>query len=261
MTKWTKREISIVVEHYHAKGADWCSRATGRTASSVYQLADRLGLMKRHNFLTESQIIKAIKLLHPKGYSDSEVKTWLEKKHKKGTDRHRIGRIRRSLGLLPNTLSKRRRSLVAKRTKAQLEAAGLESLSSLRINQWNKWKRSLGWPEELTVRAVQSLEAFWQLGPGVPVTRLQLCRLIGYRPRKRTDPPSNAKGGTVMAELTRAGFIAASRRGVPGKVSGKRDHRGKPVPVTFYYLKHGVKPDGNRIKQTSSTTKAQRNAS
>jgi hypothetical protein len=255
MTFWTRREITIVVKNYRNCGAAWCSRATGRSVSAVYQLAGKWNLCRRRITLTDCQITKAIEKLHPQGYSDNEIAQWLARKHKKRTDRHRVGRLRRRLNLPNNAYSARRCQRVAQRTGKWLRENGLVSLCELRIKQWNDWKRSLGWPEELTVLAVKSLEAFWQLGPGVPITRLQLCQLIGYTSRKRTDPTSRAKGGTVLAELMRAGFISASCRGVPGKISGKLDHRGKPVPVTFYYLRHGVKPNGNRIEQTESTTK------
>jgi hypothetical protein len=219
---WTRREITIVVKNYRTRGAAWCSRATGRTVSSVYQIAKVWNLSSKRDCLTDNQILSALKKLHPKGYTDSDIAQWLRSKYNKLVNRHRIGLLRKTLGLGSNKSSDRSRKRVARQTKRQLAAVGWASLSQARVESLNAWKRSLGWPEHLSMRSVQALEAFWQLGPGVPITRLQLCELMGVVPRKRTCPASNAAGGTVMAELQRAGFIESVRRGVPGTVSGKK---------------------------------------
>jgi hypothetical protein len=236
----TQSEAKFLQANYRQRGARWCAAKLGRTVSSVYYLACKLDLQLHRKWLTDAQIRSAIRKLHPKGYSDSEIVAWLVETYQTVTDRHRIMRIRNELGLPINRFSFRQRQRVASKTREQLQKIGFDTLAQYRIEQWNSWKRDLGWPESLTVRAVQALEVFWQLGPAVPMTRLQLCQLMGISNPTRTCPKSNAKGGTVLAELVRAGFLVCHYRGVQGRGS---------KCCNFYYLKHGVKPSGSRKQQ------------
>lgn len=232
---WTNEENELLINNYR-RGAEYCATMLDRSVKAVYAQASKLGLSVDRHIVSDEDLITEIKSLHKLGYSDQAICKAVVEKFGLSVDRHRVSKLRRSIGLDSGKTSEFQRANVSKKTKEQLKAHGLKSLADYRVNNWNKWKRDLGWPESLTVRAVQALEVFWSLGPGVPITRLQLCAAMGFVPKKRTDPPSNAKGGTVMAELARAGFIGIVRKGVPGKFNNK--------PQSFYYLKHGVAPSG-----------------
>jgi len=234
---WTEDENKLLIDNY-CQGAEFCAEKLDRSVRAVYAQAFKLGLSCDRNIVSDEDLIAEIRALHKLGYSDQAICKAVVEKFKLGVDRHRVSKLRRSIGLDSGKTSEFQRANVAQKTKEQLKAQGLTSLSDYRINNWNKWKRDLGWPETLTVRAIQALEVFWSLGPGVPITRLQLCAAMGFIPKKRTDPHSNAKGGTVMAELARAGFIGTVRNGVSSHLTKKNKAQ------SFYYLKHGVAPNG-----------------
>lgn len=236
---WLPEEDEFLREYYRREGADVVAAVLQRSIKSVYARVHLLGLGTPLDPLKDSQIVDALRRFHPLGWSDNEIKHWLENAIGKRVDRHRIGGIRKKLGLPSNQFSDHRRQRVADKTRQQLAAAGLQSIGFLRVRRFNEWKRSLGWPENLTVRAVQSLEMFYRKGP---MTRLQLCAALGIDKKnrlERTEPKSNAKGGTVLAELHRAGLILRLRKSVP---SG-RDRRGGVRTVDLYMLSPGVLPD------------------
>lgn len=249
---WLPEEDEFLRRYFRCEGADVVAAVLQRTRSSVYGRVTKLGLATQVKFLTDQQITDAIVRFHPEGWSDTEIKNWLDAHWGLRTFRKRIGRIRKRLGLPSNAWSQHRIDATRVRTREQLEAAGFDSLSQLRRERFNQWKRSLGWPEHLSVRAVQSLEMFYRKGP---MTRLQLCAALGIdkkRRLKRTEPTSSAKGGTVLAELHRAGLILRLPKSVP---SG-RDRRGGVRTVDLYMLSPGVLPDDEtRIAETSGCRK------
>lgn len=173
---WTEAERERIRVEYGTRPATELARDLGRPLSSVYQMAHKLGRVERRDCATDEQIIEALRELHPQGYSDTEIMHELEQRLDKAVDRHRIGELRRKIGLPMNKFSHRFRDGVRQRTLAQLAAAGKSTLAEVRMDRWNKWKRELGWPEHLTVRAVQSLEMFYRHGA---LTRVQLCELLG----------------------------------------------------------------------------------
>ncbi|MEM0926160.1 MAG: hypothetical protein AAGJ83_09005 [Planctomycetota bacterium] len=211
-----------------------------RSVSSIYQRAARLGLTQKRGCVEDATAEAAIQEKHALGWTDSEIARHLSAEHGCGVDRHRIGALRSGLGLGTNAFSDHRRRQVAERTKQQLQRAGLPSIGHLRVQAYNKWKRNLGWPESLTVRAVQALELFWRKGP---MTRLQLCESMGidrdHAIKVRTEPKSNAKGGTVLAELQRADLVMR----LPKQVKAGTDRRGGVRRVDFYLLCPGVEPN------------------
>lgn len=233
---WTERELAVLRRHYHSRGAGWCAARLDRSVASVYQAAVKQSVARRRRCMSDDHAIRAIRRLHPLGWTDTDIARDLARQHKCAVDRHRISRLRRKLRLPDNIWSDRQRRRVAVRTREQLQAAGLSSIGQLRVKAWARWKRSLGWPTSLSVRAVQALEALWAVGPGVPITRLQLCALMGVEPRTPTSPTSNAKGGTVLAELARAGLIERLARTAKSPNGW----------VDVYFLKEGVKPNGRR---------------
>ena len=234
---WTDAEIAEFRQMYRQQTAPQIARHFGRTPSAVYQLAHRLGLMAARKILSDETIKDAVNQLNPKGIGDTEIAKVLSRRHGCGVDRHRVSSIRKRLGLPLQAYSDRQRSRASNKTRKQLGLAGLKSLAELRLERWNKWKRELGWPEHLTIRAVQAAEIFWQMR-GMPITRLQLCQLMGVEPKKRTSPVSNHPSGTVLGELAAAGIIVRIPKGMP--VVGQGKGRSKDV----YMLREGVQKHG-----------------
>ncbi len=212
-----------------------------RTLKSVYQRATLLGIQQKRQTLSEDQIRDLLCELHPLGYSDSEIRDVGAERFGMLVERHRIGRIRNKMNLPPNTSSERRRAKIAARTRKQLADAGLHSIGQLRAEAFNRWKRQHGWPEHLSMRAAMAAELFYRRGP---MTRAQLCHALGLDAatiKCRTQPKSNAKGGTVMAELMRAGLLMC----LPRQVRSGRDRRGGHRKVHLYLLNPGVAPCPN----------------
>lgn len=246
--KFTNSEDKFIRDHYRKMVVAEIARRLNRSERSVYQHAKFLGLSNARICLTDNQIEDGIRRYFPQGMSDSEIKSVLEMETGILVNRHRIGELRRKLNLPTNRFSDRVRQRVAEKTRAQLKSASVSSLAALRYRRFQEFKSELGWPEGLTIRAVQALEMFWQHGP---LTRKQLCALMGVSSRKRTAPVSNAKGGTVLAELAAEGLIAR----MPKRIKDGMTKNGKPKMVSLYLLNPGVKPNGRkeRTQGTKST--------
>jgi hypothetical protein len=193
---WNESEIDYLQKNYRSSGASICASKLGRHKSTVYAKAQKLQLTEPIVFISDDTIVQAIKRRHPQGWVDSEIKKELEAKHNCGIDRHRIGKLRNQLGLPSNQHSLRQKKKISNTTRRQMKESGWESLSALRQSQWAAWKRSLGWPESLSVRAVQALEIFWNM-QGVPISRVALCKLMGVSSKRKTAPISNKKGGRL----------------------------------------------------------------
>lgn len=257
---WSDVEDALLIDNYQVRGSRWLAEQLDRTRLSIYQRAAKLGLTDRQNFAGDDELRALIRELHPNGFTDAEVKQVASVRFGCNVDRHRVGILRKSLGLAANNLSTRTRQRTAAKTREQLAKAGLKSMAELRVEKFNEWKRDLGWPEELTVRAVQALELFWRHGQ---LTRFQLCSLMGVSSRKRTAPTSNAPGGTVLGELARAGLIARLKKAVavkgdlalhqePCANSRNRKRANETKYIDLYFLNPGVKPNGETRKHAEA---------
>lgn len=251
---WTESECERIRSEYGTVPTGQLAASLGRPLSSVYQMAHKLGRVQRRDCASDQQIIDALHELNPQGYSDTEIMGILEQRLDKAVDRHRIGEIRRKIGLPLNKVTDRLRERVRQNTRKQLAAAGRQTLAELRIDRWQQWKRQLGWPDHLTVRAVQAMEMFYRHGA---LTRVELCHLLGVSSRKRTAPISNAPGGTVLAELQRAGLISRVRKGKkipfgtklhdqPGKRARTTDRDIRFKHLDVYIINPGVEPHGRQ---------------
>ncbi|MFO0939855.1 MAG: hypothetical protein U0930_03730 [Pirellulales bacterium] len=187
---FSDEQKEFIKANYRTKGCRWVAGQLGRTLRSVYSQVSSMGFTEHREFLTDDVIIAAIQELHPQGRTDPDVVKHLYQQHGLTTDRHRVGKLRRRLGLESNACSDHRRRQVSEKTKLQLQSAGFSQLCDLRIAQWNEWKRSLGWPDSLTVRSVQALECFW-----MPITQrlethahLRLCWKWWELRRRFTSP-------------------------------------------------------------------------
>lgn len=260
---WTAAEDRYLKRNYR-QGARHCATHLGRSVCSVYQRANNLKLTKPMLFLKDERLHAAVEQWHPLGWSDTEISEALERETKIPVDRHRISKIRKSLGLPENKCSSHQRERVAAKTREQLTRSGHPSLAAVRGERWNQWKREQGWPDDLTrgltIRAVQALEMFYHHGP---LTRVQLCVLMGVSPKKRVAPTSNAKGGTVLAELQAAGLITRLPKAVqvpfdlqlhmdPSPSKPRKTNRNiRSKWIDLYFLNPGVKKNDERQTQAS----------
>lgn len=258
---WTDAERATINAQYGTRPASEIAAELGRPLHSIYNMAHKLDRVQRRLCASDDQIVATLRELHPQGYSDSEIMATMEQRFGIAVDRHRIGEIRRRLGLASNKNSVRHRARVSAKTREQLAAAGKESLAQLRLDRWNEWKRSKGWPEHLTVRAVQAMELFYRHGA---LTRVQLCLMLGVDPKKRTAPISNGPGGTVLAELQRAGLITRVRKGkripygtkIHDQTWGNRERKSSRnirfKRLDVYMINPGVKPHGRKADESAS---------
>lgn len=232
-TRWTSEQDDILRSKYKTIPARQLAvelgLKEGAKEGAIYARACRLGLTEEQSRrVTRQELQTKIEELHPQGYSDAEIADLMK------VDRHRVGEARNALGLVHNGLSDRHRKRIADKTREQLKKTGYDSLSHYRLALWSQWKRSFGWPEELSLRAVQALEVFYRLQ--VPLSRIQLCQAMGVSWKKKTAPLSNKKGGTVLAELASAGFVSQLPKAFQGR--------------SLYFLNPGVKPSDSRSEPT-----------
>lgn len=252
---WTEPDLEYLRAHYKTMPVAVLAKKLKRTVRSIYNTAKLYGMATEKMVVSDESIKAALRRFHPKGWSDEEIAMKLGTDAGANVDRHRVGRMRRALELACNKGSRHQRELIRQRTKQQLAKAALPTLASVRVARFNRWKRDLGWPEHLTVRAVQSLEMFYRHGP---LTRAQLCVLLGVSSKSRTAPKSRAKGGTVLAELAAAGLISRVSKAVevPFDLKLHDDPYGsKPRTtnrvirtkhVSMYFLNPGVEPNEHR---------------
>lgn len=183
-----------------------------RSCSSVYQRANILGLSEVMCPHETARIKSRIRTWHARGWSDSEIAA------KVGRDRRSVGEMRVRLGLEANGNNERRRRKVSERTKQQCEKAGVANLAEVRSESFKGVARRLGWPDHLSLRAVQILETLYQLGP---MTRRQLAPAVGMRWRgsRKTFGNNRVPGGSYLAELQRAGLVIRLEKAIthPGK--------------------------------------------
>ena len=244
---WTAAEDAMMRRRYGSVTCADLARELGRTTRSVYQRANKLDLVKRQNILTDQQIRRAVRQYHPRGLSDAEIADVLRRSTGLQTDRHRIGKIRRSMKLGNTRLSAYQRGRVRDKTNEVLAAKGLQSLAEERAAQHLQFIRSLGWPDSLSLRSALVATLLWQRGP---MTRLDICAALGLQNPHRTDPKSNRRGGTAMAELVRAGIAITLPKAKRGKGRGRS--------VNVYLIAPGVVPDeGQERENTESNVSGQ----
>lgn len=248
---WTSEQLAELRRWYRKIPTKELAERVGHSLSSTYQQVKNIGLSAPMRFVSDQDCCDFIATHHPEGWSDTDLANMLAEKHGFGVDRHRLTKLRKSLGLPSNARSQKFIKKVRQNTQRQIEREGLPSLSGLRARKFNQWKRSLGWPDDLSVRAVQALETIYRVGP---MTRLQLCDAMGIDgtgKKNRTQPKSNAKGGTVLAELQRAGLIDRLNKVIcldktkTGKAAGKQ--------VSVYFINPGVHPNVQTTERSQAS--------
>lgn len=250
---WTEHEEMYLREWYLRKPTAELSRHLQRTDRAIFGHAHKLGLVGQR--VSRATVREALLRLHPLGYSDNEIARELKAETGLAVDRHGVSAMRKKLKLPSNKNSARQRARVAASTRKQLQAAGLKSMAELRKQKWRATRKNLGWPDSLSIRAVQALELFWR---HKTLTRLQLCKLMGVSSSKRTAPICNRPGGTVLAELVAAGFVTRLPRAVKVPADFRSSDELKPSRprtgtrtnkhkyIDLYFLSPGVTPNASR---------------
>jgi hypothetical protein len=209
---WSQRELRYVQTHFGSEFAGDIAIRLKRTRSAVYQVARKLGLSEVRDAQRVERLKRKIEKLNSQGFRDSEIGDRL------GIDRRRVCDLRRSLGLPAIGRNESYRRMVARTTKRQCELAGVKSLAELRSKEMKRIARNLGWPDSLSVRAVQILETLYRRGP---MTRKQIALAIGmpWVGSRRTFKNNRVPGQSYTAELIRAGLVIRLESAIcrPGK--------------------------------------------
>ena len=170
-------DLGFLREHYRELPTPEIAARLGRTVTSVYQAAARLGLMRPTPRLVDRPgLVDRLKALHGRGWSYGEIGRDLK------VDRHHVASLCRKLGLPDHGWTEHMRANVRRKTAEQLRKAGLPSIGYLRVAAFRTYARDRGWPEDLKKRQVQILELLWANGP---MTRDELGKALGLKKKAR----------------------------------------------------------------------------
>ena len=201
---WLAEEIASLRDWYGRVPAVEIAKRLDRTPRAVWQMAGKLGLVKKRH--ASPGLIEMIRDKHPLGWSDRELATEYNRRQDGiQVDRRWVCDVRRQLGLPNNAYSEHRRQAVAAKTKEQLAKAGLRSIGQLRAVAFQKFAERNGWPADLRPRAVQILTLLYEQGPK---TRREIADAIGM-PWKgsRKSLVSNDPEGSYLANLVARGLV------------------------------------------------------
>lgn len=209
---WSDADIATLARLYPTSTAAEIARRLGRTTKAIHEAAKSRGLTKQSRSVTGDAFRAEVRRLNAEGYPDGEIAAVL------GCERHTVSKHRRALGLPSMARGERYRRRVAERTRAQCEAAGVDSLGAIRALAFRDFAAGRGWPSDLPPRAVMILDA---LSTG-PMTRRQIADAIGM-PWKgsRLSLKSNGPGGSYLAGLMRRGLVVPLGRLVTGRGKGR----------------------------------------
>jgi hypothetical protein len=224
---WSAADRQYLREHYGRRPIREIEAELGRNRKQIYNQAKSLGIAKtrvRPNASWQARLRK----LHAGGLTDQAMAEKLR------CERHAVARWRRRLGLPDNTCSSWRRRQVARRTRAQCQAAGVKSLAEIRARAFRDYARRSGWPEDLRPRAVQILDLLYRSGP---LTRKQIAEQLGLPWHgSRRSLKSNDREGSYLAHLIRRGLVQCLGR--MHQVLGQ----GKGRSTCLYAVPIGVRP-------------------
>lgn len=222
---WKDWEYDALDAMYSKVHINEICRKLNRTRSSVYQMANQLGLNTPRDPKARAKLEKQVARHHAKGWSDSEVANAM------GIPRRNVTYIRDRIGLKAHDRSERYRRRVAEITKKQCEAAGVKSLVEIKKQKVEQLAQELGWPSGLRLRSIEILELLWKMGP---MTRRQISKAIGLPWRGGKCFGSKVPGGSYLAELQRLGLVIQLPRVLPRGGKGRND--------SIYMLQQEVEP-------------------
>lgn len=233
--KWNAADSRYVETNYGKHTVNEIAKHLGRSASSVYQHAVKVGAAKKY---CKDEIAKRdakIRELHAKGWSAGEMESVV------GINSRTINERIHKMGLVPNGRNQRYRNRVAETTKNQCNLAGVKNLGELRSKEMKRVAQRFGWPDNLALRSVQIIETLYQRGP---MTRRQIAEAIGLRwnGSRKTFGNTRVPGHSYLAELQRAGLVV--------RLESAITHKGKGNHQDLYMVGLGVEPCQQARKQS-----------
>lgn len=241
--KFTPKEDQIIADLWGKSQAQAIADQLGRDRKSVYARAFRLGVVQKRDPAVMEHRKKMIFKLHSKGYSSQEIADSIGLNGR--SVRERLVRM----GLVSNGRNERYRKRVAAKTKKQCKEAGVKNLAQLKANEIKKLALSLGWPEHLSIRSIQILEAFYKHGP---MTRRTLAEAIGmkWKGSRKTFNTNRVHGHSYLAALVHEGLVVRLKKAIT--------HKGKGNHEDVYMLGLEVEPcQINRSKYQFQRSKIQ----
>jgi hypothetical protein len=213
--KYKPKDLAFARKAHGKLTAQQVATKLGRTASAIYQLWGRMGLMKPNR--DPAALLEFIREKHPLGWSDNEIAVaWSATGDT--VSRGWIGDLRVRIALPMNRFSEHCRARVAEKTKQQLEAAGLKSLADARVKAFQQFAMRHGWPADLRPRAVQILDLLYQRGPH---TRREIVQATGMSwLGSRWSLKSSDPEGSYLAHLVARGLVVRAVKAVRGKGKG-----------------------------------------
>jgi hypothetical protein len=215
---WSPGADGFLRHNYGRHPASWIARAMCRTAKSIYQRADLLGLTQGHAPLWSADEDARLVELNAAGNSDTEIARLMSR------ERHTITKHRHRLGLPDQSKGPQARAAVAAGVRRQLDRLGIATMNQLRVESWRKLAREHGWPDTINGRTVchrhiQILDALWGHGPQ---TREQLAERIGlpWHGSRHTFKTKGRVGGSYLAELAHAGLVMRLGKIIAGQGKG-----------------------------------------
>lgn len=212
---FTPREDRTIIANWGKILASAIAKKLGRNVRSIYNHAYRLGVGVKHDKKAIAKRKAKMVALHAKGYSGQEIADGV------GLTRRTVQQHLTRMGLSANGRNERYRKRVAKRTKQQCRDAGVKNLAEVKALEVRKLASALGWPDHLSLRALQIVELLYVRGP---MTRKQIAAAIGMRwmGSRKTFSNSRVPGGSYMAELLQAGLLVRLQSAITHK--GKGNH-------------------------------------
>ena len=230
----TSEQIDAIRDAHGKETARQTAARLGVNVWTVHNARHRMGLGRGTRLFHGDEFAEFIKTKHALGWSDTEIASAYSSRVGRKVDRHSVGRWRLKLGLPDVGWSEHRRQNVARKTQAQLKAAGLPSIGYLRVEAFKKFARESGWPEDLQKRETQILNLMWERGP---MTKRELVTALGM-PWKgsRKSLCGNRKGGSYLATLMRRGMVICLGRLARHPDCGKGNRAGQGKNACIYSL-------------------------
>lgn len=232
---WTEAEQAKLKRWYNSKSAVEIAKKLGRTQTSVYQQARKIGLHEERDSERIHRVCELIKKYNAKGWLDSEIAKVA------CVERRTIAEWRLKLQLPSNKGNDRHRRKVAEQTRKQVKAIGLKNLAEVRSLAFRQFAEKHGWPAHLSPRAVQIVQHLYKIGP---MTKRQIAAVVGmpFKGSKKTLC-SSTPGGSYLAELQRAELVIRLPRAV--------DHGGRGRQVSIYMMAPSACPNPAAVSPIS----------
>lgn len=217
----TAEDRNFVRLNYGSMTAGEIAAAIGRPKSTIWRIAQQLGVRKCHRHPEE--LVGKIAHLHAEGLNDHEIARSLT------LTRDQVKAVRADRLKLPNNcVGEKRRECGRRAVATQLARFGVANMGELRSLMHARFAQANGWPAELPPRAVQILNVLAAEGPQTAKALAEKL-LLPAKTRAHRIPlrwssgtgKARGKGGTYTAYLIRLGLVISMQRHTPTGPRGK----------------------------------------